>query len=82
MSLQVQLDDPYFAALLAAGFAGVWPVQPSMAQTKVDFILNWVPGGDHAPYYYAKKRKAGMPKRASTLQLEPGKGSALCDAGV
>jgi len=28
---------------------------PAAAQQKLDFILNWVPGGDHAPYYYAKK---------------------------
>jgi NitT/TauT family transport system substrate-binding protein len=49
---------------------------PALAQTKVDFILNWVPGGDHAPYYYAKKlgwyTQAGI-----DLNLEPGKGSAL-----
>ncbi len=29
------------AALVAA---------PVYAQQKLDFILNWVPGGDHAPY--------------------------------
>ena len=46
------------------------------AQQKVDFVLNWVPGGDHAPYYYAKKMgwyaQAGI-----DLNIEPGKGSAL-----
>src|SRR5436190_24260430 len=49
---------------------------PSYAQTKVDFILNWVPGGDHVPYYYAQKmgwyRDAGI-----DLNIEPGKGSAV-----
>ena len=49
---------------------------PAFAQQKVDFILNWVPGGDHAPYYYAKKM--GWYKDAGIdLNLEPGKGSAV-----
>ena len=60
------------AALIAA---------PAAAQQKIDFILNWVPGGDHAPYYYAKKlgwyQKAGI-----DLNLEPGKGSALATQKV
>ncbi|MBM3568660.1 MAG: ABC transporter substrate-binding protein [Alphaproteobacteria bacterium] len=42
---------------------------------KVEFALNWVPGGDHAPMYWAKKMghyaKAGI-----DLALEPGRGSA------
>ncbi len=55
------------AALVAA---------PAFAQQKLDFILNWVPGGDHAPYYYAKKM--GWYKDAGIdLNLEPGKGSAV-----
>ena len=57
-------------ALAAAASAA-----PALAQQKVDFILNWVPGGDHAPYYYAKKM--GWYKDAGIdLNLEPGKGSA------
>ena len=60
------------AALIAA---------PAAAQQRIDFILNWVPGGDHAPYYYAKKlgwyEKAGI-----ELNLEPGKGSALATQKV
>jgi NitT/TauT family transport system substrate-binding protein len=43
---------------------------------KVDFILNWVPGGDHAPYYYAKKL-GWYAQKGIDLNLEPGKGSAL-----
>ena len=59
-------------AVAAAGFAAA----PSYAQTKVDFILNWVPGGDHVPYYYAKKM--GWYKEAGIdLNIEPGKGSAV-----
>src|SRR5213592_4553443 len=55
------------AALVAA---------PAAAQQKIDFILNWVPGGDHAPYYYAKKL-GWYAKEGIDLNLEPGKGSAL-----
>jgi NitT/TauT family transport system substrate-binding protein len=54
------------AALLAA---------PAAAQ-KIDFVLNWVPGGDHAPYYYAKKL-GWYEKEGIDLSLEPGKGSML-----
>ncbi|MEP7302102.1 MAG: ABC transporter substrate-binding protein, partial [Caldimonas sp.] len=59
-------------AVAAAGLAAT----PAFAQTKVDFILNWVPGGDHVPYYYAKKM--GWYKDAGIdLNIEPGKGSAV-----
>ena len=54
---------------------------PAAAQQKLDFILNWVPGGDHAPYYYAKK--LGLyAKEGIDLNLEPGKGSALATQKV
>lgn len=65
------------AATVAALFASA----PLLAQTKVDFVLNWVPGGDHAPYYYA--RKLGWYAQAGIdLQIEPGKGSALATQRV
>jgi len=65
------------AALAAAAFAAT----PALAQQKVDFVLNWVPGGDHAPYYYAKKM--GWYSQAGIdLQIEPGKGSALATQRV
>jgi len=60
------------AALVAA---------PAAAQQKLDFILNWVPGGDHAPYYYAKKL-GWYSKEGIDLNLEPGKGSALATQKV
>ena len=60
-------------ASLAAG--------PAAAQQKLDFILNWVPGGDHAPYYYAKKL-GWYAKEGIDLNLEPGKGSALATQKV
>ena len=49
---------------------------PALAAEKLDFILNWVPGGDHAPYYYAKKM-GWYAKDGIDLSLEPGKGSVL-----
>ena len=54
---------------------------PAAAQQKLDFILNWVPGGDHAPYYYAKK-VGWYAKEGIDLNLEPGKGSALATQKV
>ena len=54
---------------------------PAAAQQKLDFILNWVPGGDHAPYYYAKKL-GWYTKEGIDLNLEPGKGSALATQKV
>jgi NitT/TauT family transport system substrate-binding protein len=69
---------PVFTRLvLAAGLAAASLASaPALAQQKVDFILNWVPGGDHAPYYYAKKM--GWYKDAGIdLNIEPGKGSAV-----
>src|ERR671937_754847 len=61
--------------LVIAATAGVIAL-PAAAQQKIDFILNWVPGGDHAPYYYAKKL-GWYQKEGIDLNLEPGKGSAL-----
>ena len=64
------------AVVLAATalMAGEARAQPK--QEKLDFVLNWVPGGDHVPYYYAKKlgwyADAGI-----DLNIEPGKGSAV-----
>ncbi|HMM51956.1 MAG: nitrate ABC transporter substrate-binding protein [Lautropia sp.] len=60
------------AAAAAVAFASA----PALAQQKLDFILNWVPGGDHAPYYYAKKL-GWYAKEGIDLNIEPGKGSAL-----
>jgi len=57
------------AALL--GFAGA-----ARAGEPVNFLLNWVAGGDHAPYYYAQKM--GWYKDAGIdLNLLQGKGSTV-----
>lgn len=63
------------AAALAAALTSVI-AGPATAQQKLEFILNWVPGGDHAPYYYAKAQ-GWYVKEGIDLVLEPGKGSML-----
>jgi NitT/TauT family transport system substrate-binding protein len=68
------------ATLALACAAALAPIAAS-AQTKVDFILNWVPGGDHAPYYFAKKQ-GWYAKEGIDLNLEPGRGSALATQKV
>ncbi len=61
--------------------AAAFSAAPAVAQQRIDFILNWVPGGDHAPYYYAKKQ-GWYAKEGIELNLEPGKGSALATQKV
>src|ERR1700716_4770305 len=47
---------------------------PAAAQ-KITFTLNWVAGGDHAPYFYAQKM--GWYKQAGLdVEFETGRGSA------
>ncbi|MBI3435282.1 MAG: ABC transporter substrate-binding protein [Proteobacteria bacterium] len=47
---------------------------PAAAQ-KITFVLNWVAGGDHAPYFYAQK--LGLYKQAGLdIDIETGRGSA------
>ncbi len=66
-------------SIIAAALA--FAALPAAAQQKLDFVLNWVPGGDHAPYYYAKKQ-GWYAKEGIDLNLEPGKGSALATQRV
>ena len=48
----------------------------AMAAEKVEFILNWIAGGDHAPYYYAIQQ--GWYKDAGIdLVPQQGKGSSM-----
>jgi NitT/TauT family transport system substrate-binding protein len=48
----------------------------AMAQDKLNFVLNWLPGADHAPIFYAQKM--GWYKQAGVdLSIENGKGSAF-----
>jgi NitT/TauT family transport system substrate-binding protein len=54
------------AVLIAAG--------TSQAQEKLNFVLNWQPGADHAPIFYAQKM--GWYKQSGIdLNIENGKGS-------
>jgi len=62
--------------LIVAALGAAIALPAAAAQTQLDFILNWVPGGDHAPYYYAKA-KGWYAKEGIDLNLEPGKGSML-----
>jgi NitT/TauT family transport system substrate-binding protein len=58
--------------LVVAGLA--LGASPAMAQ-KMSFALNWVAGGDHAPYFYAQKM--GWYKQAGLdIDFETGRGSA------
>ncbi len=57
-----------FLMLIGSGVA--------MAGEKVEFILNWIAGGDHAPYYYALQQ--GWYKDAGIdLEIQQGKGSSM-----
>lgn len=70
-----------FGAAVAAVALAI-AAAPASAQTqKLDFVLNWVPGGDHAPYYYAKQL-GWYEKEGIDLNLEPGKGSAIATQKV
>jgi NitT/TauT family transport system substrate-binding protein len=62
--------------VLAAAGAALFASASVQAQQKIDFVLNWVPGGDHVPYYYAKKM-GWYAREGIELNIEPGKGSAL-----
>lgn len=64
------------AALLGAISAVFVPfgVSTAMAQETINFVLNWVPGGDHAPIYWA--REQGWYEDAGIdLVIEDGTGS-------
>ncbi|HEX9462240.1 MAG TPA: ABC transporter substrate-binding protein [Alphaproteobacteria bacterium] len=61
------------AAAAVAGFA--LAASPASAE-KLTFTLNWVAGGDHAPYFYAQKM--GWYKQAGIdVDFETGRGSAM-----
>ena len=59
------------AAIAVASTLGAAQAQ---AQEKINFVLNWVPGGDHAPVYWA--REQGWYSDAGIdLVIEDGTGS-------
>jgi NitT/TauT family transport system substrate-binding protein len=63
------------AQIAAAALAAIaLCTSPALAQ-KITFTLNWVAGGDHAPYFYAQKM--GSYKQAGLdVDFETGRGSA------
>lgn len=64
----------FYPSLVLIGALGLTPSAP--AAESVNFILNWIAGGDHAPYYHAKK--AGLYAEAGIdLEIEQGKGSSM-----
>ncbi len=63
------------AKFALAALAGVALSASPAAAQKVTLTLNWVAGGDHAPYFYAQKM--GLYKQAGLdLDIETGRGSA------
>src|SRR5262249_9484853 len=61
-------------AKLAVATLAVFGASQASAQ-KLTFTLNWVAGGDHAPYFYAQKM--GFYKQAGLdVDFETGRGSA------
>ena len=61
----------WIAAVAALGLA-----QPAAAQDRVALVLNWTPGADHAPLYWAQQQ--GMYRDAGiALTIENGRGSGF-----
>jgi len=66
---------PTRLAAIAGAALSLAALTPAEAQ-KVTFTLNWVAGGDHAPYFYAQKQ--GWYKQAGLdIEFETGRGSAV-----
>jgi NitT/TauT family transport system substrate-binding protein len=65
-------------SLLAAGATVALGLATGHAEaaTEVNFILNWIAGGDHAPYFYAKQ-EGWYEDAGIDLTIEQGKGSSL-----
>lgn len=59
-----------FSCMMIAGTSQV------QAAEKLEFILNWIAGGDHAPYYYAKE-KGWYADAGIDLVIQQGKGSSM-----
>ncbi len=64
------------AAIAAALGMGLGAGAAQAQETDISFILNWVAGGDHAPYYFAKQEgryeEAGL-----NVDIQPGQGSQM-----
>ena len=66
----------FAVALFILGFVGL-----AQAGQTVSFLLNWVAGGDHAPYYYARTAGRFIAERID-LNLLQGRGSSVAAQAV
>ena len=65
-----------FATIFASGALVLSTCLPSVAQESVNLILNWTPGADHAPVFYALDQ-GWYQDSGIDLTVDSGKGSAL-----
>ena len=65
-----------FILAMALVFLTCFGIGTASSAEKVEFILNWIAGGDHAPYFYALQQ--GWYKDAGIdLEIQQGKGSSM-----
>ncbi|MDP6345507.1 MAG: ABC transporter substrate-binding protein, partial [Alphaproteobacteria bacterium] len=70
-----------FLNIIAAAGLALSIATAARAAEKIDFILNWVPGGDHSPYFYALEK--GLYAEAGLdVSIQPGKGSGMSSQRV
>src|SRR4051812_38612719 len=75
-SLLLELPMKTIATVALATLAAIALGAAPAAAQKITFTLNWVAGGDHAPYFYAQK--TGAYKQAGIdVDFETGRGSAM-----
>ena len=68
-------------APLAGALALAVAATAATAAEKINFILNWVPGADHAPYFHAKA-KGWYADAGLDVEILSGKGSGLSSQRV
>lgn len=69
-----------FAAAAMTG-AGLLGAAPASAAEEIDFILNWFPGADHAPYFFALE-KGWYADAGLEVDIQTGKGSGASSQSV
>jgi NitT/TauT family transport system substrate-binding protein len=62
--------------LLAAAAALGLTAAPAMAQDRITLVLNWLPGADHAPLYWAQQQNLYRDANIA-LTIENGRGSGF-----
>jgi NitT/TauT family transport system substrate-binding protein len=75
VKVQTELSMTIIAKVALATLSGLALATSPAAAQKITFTLNWVAGGDHAPYFHAQK--LGLYKQAGLdVDFETGRGSA------